>query len=583
MKGREKELEFFLVGSLEKVFPDQRPEEGKEGEKLCILKGETPAIQLVYFRRSGGGYPTVPRFACRVSGFPAQARLREVELVPSAFPCFEQVDDNYLRTEPGMFPDLLKPCPDGWITPRAGQYRALWIDFPDTSGVPAGEYRVEITLMPETEGMLGNGQSWRWDEEMKQRVFSLTPMEEGETKPLCLTLEVSEEALPKQSLIHTEWFHSDCVADYYQTEVFGEAHWKALESQIAMAAEIGINTLLTPVFTPPLDTAVGGERTTVQLVGITQDRDGYHFDFSLLERWCGLCRKYGIEYLEMPHLFTQWGAEATPKILVGVDGKTEKRFGWHVPADSPAYREFLREFLPALQEKLQKLGFDKGHVFFHISDEPSQEQLDSYERAKKVAEDLLEGWRVIDALSDYAFYESGAVKHPVPANNHIQPFADHGVPGLWTYYCCSQGVAVPNRFFAMPSARNRIMGVLMYLYEIQGFLHWGYNFYNSGFSRKHIDPFYDTHADYSFPSGDSFLVYPGPEGETWSSVRAQVQLEGIQDLGALCRLEKMAGRERVLELIYAEGDGPFTFQKYPADAGWLYRLRERIAGELAGR
>ena len=230
-----------------------------------------------------------------------------------------------------MFPDLLKPCPDGWITPRAGQYRALWIDFPDTSGVPAGEYRVEITLMPETEGMLGNGQSWRWDEEMKQRVFSLTPLEEGETKPLCLTLEVSEEALPKQSLIHTEWFHSDCVADYYQTEVFGEAHWKALESQIAMAAEIGINTLLTPVFTPPLDTAVGGERTTVQLVGITQDRDGYHFDFSLLERWCGLCRKYGIEYLEMPHMFTQWGAEATPKILVGVDGKTEKRFGWHVP------------------------------------------------------------------------------------------------------------------------------------------------------------------------------------------------------------------------------------------------------------
>ena len=107
---------------------------------------------------------------------------------------------------------------------------------------------------------------------------------------------------------------------------------------------------------------------------------------------------------------------------------------------------------------------------------------------------------VIDALSDYAFYEKGLVEHPIPANNHIQPFIDHGVPGLWTYYCCAQGVDVPNRFFAMPSARNRIMGVLMYLYEIRGFLQWGYNFYNSGFSRKHIDPFSDTHADYSFPS-----------------------------------------------------------------------------------
>lgn len=39
MKGREKELEFFLAGSLEKVFPDKRPEEWKVGEKLCILRG----------------------------------------------------------------------------------------------------------------------------------------------------------------------------------------------------------------------------------------------------------------------------------------------------------------------------------------------------------------------------------------------------------------------------------------------------------------------------------------------------------------------------------------------------------------
>ena len=34
------------------------------------------------------------------------------------------------------------------------------------------------------------------------------------------------------------------------------------------------------------------------------------------------------------------------------------------------------------------------------------------------------------------------------------------------YYCCAQSSLVPNRFFAMESARNRIMGVLMYLYGI---------------------------------------------------------------------------------------------------------------------
>ena len=572
MKGREKELDFFLTGSLEKVFPDQRPVEWKEGMKLCILKGETPAMQLVYYRRPGGRWPSPPQFRCEVTGFPARARLREVELVPSAFPCFEQTDDNYLTRTPGLFPDLLKPCPDGWITPRAGQYRALWIDFPDTAQVPEGEYRVEIKLTPQTEGTQGNGRGWRLEKEAREALTGL--------ETLSFILKVSEEELPRQSLIHTEWFHADCVADYYHAEVFGERHWKALENQIALAAELGVNTLLTPVFTPPLDTAVGTERTTVQLVDILEDGNGYHFGFSRLERWCGLCRKYGIEYLEMPHLFTQWGAEATPKILVCADGKIRKKFGWHVPADSPVYREFLQEFLPALQEKLQNLGYDREHVFFHISDEPSEEQLESYGRAKKVTEGLLDGWKVIDALSDFAFYEKGLVEHPVPSNDHIQPFSDHGVPGLWTYYCCGQGVDVPNRFFAMPSARNRIMGVLMYLYEIKGFLHWGYNFYNSGFSRKHIDPFFDTHADYSFPSGDAFLVYPGPDGEAYSSLRGQVQLEGLQDMRALQKLEEKVGRKRVLELIYEEQKGPFTFRNYPADAGWLYRLRERIAEEL---
>ena len=578
MNGRERDLEFFIAGSLEKVFPDRRPEAWKPENRLCILKGETPAVQLVYYRRPGGAYPALPRFQCRVTGFPVQARIREVELVPSAFPCFERTDENYLRTEPGLFPDLLKPCPDGWFTPRAGQYRALWIDFPDTAHAEAGEYRVEISLVPELEGQQGNGNLWRYEGEIREAILEQT------AKPLSFLLEVGDETLPKQKLIHTEWFHADCVADYYHTEVFGEAHWRALESQIAMAAELGVNMLLTPVFTPPLDTAVGTERTTVQLVDISKDGEGYHFDFSRLERWCALCRRYGIEYLEMPHLFTQWGAQATPKILILEGGRLQKRFGWHVPAGSRDYREFLQEFLPALQDKLQNIGYDREHVYFHISDEPSEGNLESYAAAKRSVEDLLEGWMVIDALSDYAFYEKGLVEHPIPANNHIQPFIDHGVPGLWTYYCCAQGVDVPNRFFAMPSARNRIMGVLMYLYEIRGFLQWGYNFYNSGFSRKHIDPFSDTHADYSFPSGDSFLVYPGTDGETWSSVRGQVQLEGLQDLRALQELEKKAGRRRVLELIYEEGGDPdrepFTFREYPRDAEWICRLRMRVAEEL---
>lgn len=566
-RGKEQSVngfEFFLAGSLEKIFPERRPEGMREGDRLCILKGEIPAVQLVYWRKPGE--EKLPgTWLCRVEGFAAKARMRRVELVPSAFPCYEGRDENYLSTQPGLFPDLLEPVEDGRIRPLPGQFRSLWIDFPDTAEVEAGVYQVEIVLTPEWTGDLEETSAKRAEEEALRLHF---------------WLEVSEETLPEQTLIHTEWFHSDCLADYYHVEPFGERHWNVLEGQIRLAGELGINMLLAPVFTPPLDTRVGGERTTVQLVDIVLENGEYRFDFARLERWCSLCRKYGISYLEIPHLFTQWGAKATPKICVAENGIVKKKFGWHVPADSPEYRRFLEAFLPALQREIERLGYTRKQVYFHISDEPSKEQLESYSRAKKTVADLLEGWQVIDALSDFAFYQEGLVEHPVPSNDHIQPFADHGVEDLWVYYCCGQGYEVPNRFFAMPSARCRIMGVLLYLYDLKGFLHWGFNFYNSALSVTHLDPYFDTHGGYAFPSGDPFLVYPGADGKPRSSIRAQVQLEGLGDLRALRLLEKKIGRERVIELIYEGQQHPFTFRKYPMQASYLYELRRKIARAL---
>ena len=72
--------------------------------------------------------------------------------------------------------------------------------------------------------------------------------------------------------------------------------------------------------------------------------------------------KNGIEYFEMPHLFTQWGAQFTPKIIVREGNELQTMFGWHVPSESPAYLEFLEQFLPALTDYLDS-RLDSGHVF----------------------------------------------------------------------------------------------------------------------------------------------------------------------------------------------------------------------------
>ena len=206
-----------------------------------------------------------------------------------------------------------------------------------------------------------------------------------------------------------------------------------------------------------------------------------------------------------------------------------------------------------------------------------EENLEDYLAAKNQAVDLLEGCQVIDALSSLEFYRRGVVEQPVCANDHIQPFLDAKADPLWVYYCCSQSYHVPNRFFAMPSARNRIMGVLMYLYHLKGFLQWGYNFYYTQFSRSLADPFAMTHCNYAFPSGDAYLVYPGPGGEPLTSLRAEVQSEGLMDLRALYTLEARIGREAVQSLVLDRADmDVMTFTKYPTSAEYLLSLREAV-------
>ena len=62
--------------------------------------------------------------------------------------------------------------------------------------------------------------------------------------------------------------HQKCIATHYKIDVFSEQYWEYVQNFLQTAFEHGMNMVLTPLFTPPLDTKVGAERPTVQLVGV---------------------------------------------------------------------------------------------------------------------------------------------------------------------------------------------------------------------------------------------------------------------------------------------------------------------------
>lgn len=551
------------LSALEKVFLDEEPL--RTSTAHSALLNESSAFQIAYCvqpEQQDTNYGGSVELALEIeSPVKEYLRVRRIDHVPVRTARFAASDEDYLREGPGLFPDILRPLPSHGLRACMGQWDSLWIDFEPEGNVPAGEYPVSIKIYAPVEG----GE----------------PLVSAQAE---YTISLIGASLPEQKLYHTKWFHSDCLADYYNVPVFSEEYWQIVENFMAAAVKRSINMILTPIHTPPLDTRVGGERPTVQLVDIFCNGGKWSFTFEKLDRWVEIAKRVGVRYYEIAHIFTQWGAKYAPKIMATVDGEYKRVFGWETDGVGEEYSAFLREYVPAVCAHMKELGVLEN-CLFHVSDEPSIDHLEGYIKAKNILKPLIGDCPIIDALSNYEFYRTGAVERPVPAVNHIEPFIENNTPHLWSYYCISQHKDVANVFIGMPSYRNRIYAEQLYKYNIEGILQWGYNFYYARYSDYPVNPFMDPDWDGYSLAGDTFQVYPGPKGEPWESIRMMVSMHAVQDLRAFELLESLAGRDEVLRLI--EGDLPeeekITFSAYPRRADYILSLREKVNEEIAKR
>ena len=529
--------ELKLVSSLERIFANSSGE-FYEVSALSLLRGERLNVQFAVRTDE----PVRLAVAC---GDGVSLSLFNERAVPGQLLYYDDHDGDILDSPDGVYPDVLVPMEDGAVRFVNG-WAGVWCE---AEGRQAGEYPLKVCAYNERNELTAQAQ---------------------------MTLTVLPVDLPEQTLMCTMWFHCDCLATRYGVAPLSEEHWTIIENYVRTAVRHGVNFLLTPLFTPPLDTAVGGERPTVQLVDVTVNADGsYSFGFDKLRRWIAMAKRCGVKYFEMSHLFTQWGAAHAPKI-VDVTGK--KLFGWKTPAGGKAYREFLTAFAAALKPVLEQEGV-KDVCYFHVSDEPGLGDIRSYAKASRLIGRLFEGFKTLDALSKYDFYQKGLVSLPVPSLSHLDDFYGR-VDRLWTYYCCGQYKGTPNRLLAMPSYRNRSLGLVLFKYDCVGFLQWGYNFWYSVGSKHPIDPFNNTGEEEAFPAGDAYVVYPGDNGEPLVSLRFKVFYDGFQDLAALRLIEAKDGRDKAVALIEHDMSRPLGALYYEKGVGWYQQKREEINARI---
>lgn len=525
--------EIKVISSLEKLYPgDKIPDCSLE--KLTLLRNEKKSFQIAVEASAEA------EAAINVIGNFKSLCIYTVEHIKSELPMSKDDADSYFRfSESGYYPDLLLPV-EGKAKLNKG-ITVFWIEV-DGRNFEAGVNPVTVSI--------------------------------GD-KSVSVEVEIIDAELDFGDFVYTNWFHTDCLMSYYGFEAFSDEYWRVTESFLKTAREYGMNCVLTPIFTPPLDTEVGKERPTVQLVDVTVTDGKYSFGFDKLTRWIEMAERCGVEYFELSHLYTQWGARHAPKIMATVDGKYKRIFGWETKANGREYKKFLAVFSIELKKYLEARNL-KDHVLIHVSDEPSTGVLINYTRTSRYIHKLFDGYKIVDALSDYLFYKLKVVSNPIPANNHIDKFLGN-VDNLWTYYCSGQrNHCVSNRFFCNESLRTRVLGYQLYKFNIKGFLHWGYNFYYTQLSKALVDPFEVSDAGGKFPSGDSYIVYPAKDGTPYHSLRLKVFYDGLQDMAALKTLEKLTDRKTCLDIIEEKGKYDLTFREYPHDNAWLLNTREAV-------
>lgn len=243
-------LQVYLISSVEKVFPDDDPGKFHRITGLSALRGERIQFQVIC--HDPGSY--LNWIGIRIGGKLAScAKVRQLQWMPCLCPVTADSDDPAVITKKaGLFPGPLIETEKALLIRHKLTVFHVSLSLPEN--LKCGKYGIKIEVH-----------------------YSDLNGEKIGTLPL--NLDVINAVLPPQKMLCEMWLHADCLMHHYQLDMRSRKFKAILENCFRNMAEHGINTLLTPLWTPPLDTKPGGERITNQLLDITYERGVYSFDF----------------------------------------------------------------------------------------------------------------------------------------------------------------------------------------------------------------------------------------------------------------------------------------------------------------
>ena len=383
----------------------------------------------------------------------------------------------------GWHPDPLIPLKTGIDIDGNDVCRPLWITVYAPAGTKSGNYTGTITI--KAEGMK-----------------SVTAV---------LNCRVWDFDLPVASHLKTHsWDQIEYYKDFYNKEEFPVDWYKKF-----------CELLLKNRFNPG--------SAGVNYISQTPNSEGI-YDFTKVEKVLSYCIERGLDRFSI----------------------IQMKKGLYTPEEAEKAYKFVEAYVEFLKGK----GWlDKALV--ELWDEPTDLEYpfikERAERLKKIDPDLR--LQLFAEGGPYDFFDRSTDKYGLnslvniwaPVNIIESPETQAKGGEIWTYFCTLARESAPNFYIDCPAINQRSIAWYCWMYGVDGFEHWSSNYFwrnvreGKPMSEKWPNVPWDSRTYYYF-NGEGQLLYPGPDGIPYSSIRLENFRDGMDDYEYLFRLRELLSK-----------------------------------------
>lgn len=409
---------------------------------------------------------------------------------------------------------------------RSGKLEArtiqpVWVSAQIPRNIPAGTYTGEILV------------------------------EAGKTHKLRVSIIVNNRILPEPkdwSYDLDLWQHPYAVARIHKLKPWSNAHFEKMRPYYTMLAAAGQKAITASIIDEPWNHQTYDDYPS--MIQWNKKKDGsWYYDYSLFDQYISFAMSCGITKRINCYTMIPWKLSFTY-----FDEATGKYDAVKAEPGTEAYNTHWGNFLRDFEKHL------KAKNWFHLTSISMDERPMKHMQAViKLLKGLNPEWKITMAGNYHPEIEKDIYDYCIASRFSFEPevLARRKAAGMpTTYYtCCTE--PYPNGFSYSPPDEHVWISWYAAAAGFTGYLRWAYNSWVE-------NPATDTRFR-SWPGGDAFQVYPGPE----TSIRFEKMIEGIQDfekiriLKAEWEKKKNTQNLKALETILADFDLK-TLNKIPA-------------------